>query len=355
MFCKFSETTIDNIIVKCNKKCNKKNKYGGYCYKHRGFYLLKDNIIDYDKFTYNSSDYTICSLKNTLNFNNIKSTREINKYNKGQLYSLICEYVNKYKYSDNNKNIVIIQSNIRRYLNNIKSLRGVGYLYRDKCKNDEDFFYFVSKEEIEDKYFFSYKDNKNHIWCFDIRSFNKLILNDKRNPYTRELIGEKITNRALKLTKILANRKIDINIVEFNHINKIDIIRQKTVDVCSNISHSGYEININWFLSLEIHNLKKLYKSLEDIWNYRAYITPPMRRILIPPLGLIFQYPVRDVFLLNDKLEIMDLILNEVSKSNNAIELSDRQQGYMYFLIGLSGVSSECLLSHPWTEYAING
>jgi len=94
---------------------------------------------------------------------------------------------------------------------------------------------------------------------------------------------------------------------------------------------------------------------LEDIWNYRAYITPHMRRILIPPLGLIFQYPVRDVFLLNDKLEIMDLILNEVSKSNNAIELSDRQQGYMYFLIGLSGVSSECLLSHPWTEYAING
>ena len=66
-------------------------------------------------------------------------------------------------------------------------------------------------------------------------SFNKLILNDKRNPYTRELIEEKITNRALKLTKILANRKIDINIVEFNHINKIDIIRQKTVDVCANI------------------------------------------------------------------------------------------------------------------------
>ena len=120
MSCKFYEKK-DNLIVKCNKKCNKKNKYGGYYYKHRVFYLLKDNIIDYDKFTYNSSDYTICSLKNTLNFNNIKSTREINKYNKGQLYSLICEYVNKYKYSDNNKNIVIIQSNIRRYLNNIKS------------------------------------------------------------------------------------------------------------------------------------------------------------------------------------------------------------------------------------------
>ena len=75
-------------------------------------------------------------------------------------------------------------------------MRGVGYLYRDKCKNDEDFFYFVSKEEIEDKYFFSYKDNNNHIWCFDIRSFNKLIANDKRNPYTRELIDNNVINKS---------------------------------------------------------------------------------------------------------------------------------------------------------------
>jgi hypothetical protein len=353
MNCKFYDINKDNLIVKCNKKCNK-NKYGGFCYKHRDNYLLKENIIDYDKFTYISSDYTIINLKNTLKFNNIKSSREINKYNKDQLYLLICNSVNNYKYSDNIYNIIKIQSNIRRYLNNILSLRGVGYLYRDKCKNDEDFFYFISKQEIEDKYFFSYKDQNNHIWCFDIRSFNKLIANDKRNPYTRELIGNNVINKSKNLTKYLIKKKVDINIEEFNHENKIDRIRQKTVDLFSSISQTGYEININWFLSLNITSLKKLYKSLEDIWNYRAYITPENKRILIPPNGLIFRYPVREVYLLEDKLEIMEIILNEISKSNNAVDLSDKQQGYMYFLIGLSEVSNECLNSHEWIQYAIS-
>jgi hypothetical protein len=343
---KFNEINKDNISLKSKKF---KKKYGGFSYKDRGKYLLNNQLIDYNNFTYISSDYTIINLKNTLKSNNIKN---IYKKNKEELFQLVCSLISNNIYSNKLIFIIKIQSNIRRYLNNINSIRGIGYYYRDKCKNDEDFFYFISKDKIEDIYFFSYKDDKNNIWCFDIRSFNKLIISDNRNPYTREIINKNVIEKSKKLTKYLVNKKIDINIEEFNHENKLDRIRQKTVDIFSSISYSGYEININWFLSLDINKLKQLYKSLEDIWNYRAYITPEYKRILVPPNGLIFRYPVRQIYLLQDKLEIMEIILNEISKSNNAVNLSDKQQGYMFFLIGLSEVSSECLNSHQWIQYA---
>ena len=39
-------------------------------------------------------------------------------------------------------------------------MRGLAYLDRTLCNNDEDFYTYESIQDIENKYFFSYKDNQ---------------------------------------------------------------------------------------------------------------------------------------------------------------------------------------------------
>lgn len=330
----------------CNiNNCNQKKKYGNYCYKHRDKYLLNsNNMINFNKFTYKIKDYKVIDIKKTLKFYNIN----IKNKKKNELYEILLDILIKNIDIKKINKIIKIQSHIRKFITNIKLLKGIGFYNKKICKNDEDFYNFVNINEIEDKYFFSYKDTKNNIWFFDIRSFNKLITNDNKNPYTRDIIPNKAKETAIKLSKYLKYHNININIEELIHKNIKDRIKQKTVDLISNISQSGYDINIEWFLSLNIIKIKKLYKLLEDIWNYRAYLTNETKSRIAPPNGIVFYIPVRDIYLMTNKYEIMEIILNDISKFNNGITIGDKQQGFMYFLIALSDVSIDCFNTHSW-------
>ena len=54
---------------------------------------------------------------------------------------------------------------------------------------------------------------------------------------------------------------------------------------------------------------------------------------------------------MNNKEDLQDLLLNETSKFNNAITDDDKKLGFMYFLIGLGSVSTECYQTHEWLMY----
>ena len=329
-------------IIDCKYKC----KYGNFCYKHRNMYLLNDGIISKSRFTYKMSDYNIKDIKYTLQrISNTKNT----KNKKDDLFKLLINEFNK----DNSKNIVICQSYIRRYLVQKNKIRGPGYFLKELCKNDEDFYFMTSINEIDDKYFFSYKDQINNIWFFDIRSFKQLIRHKSDNPYTREKIPDNIINNAKDILKNLSIQKISTDIIELTHTNHEDIIKQKCVDLFSDISQQGYFCDIKWILSLNLINLKKLYRNLEDIWNYRAYLTNDIKSKIAPPDGKVYNISVREVYDINDRNDIIDLIITETNKFNNAIENSDKTLGYMYFLIGLGEISKECLESNPLIGFAL--
>jgi len=327
-------------IIDCKYKC----KYGNFCYKHRNMYLLKDGIISKEKFTYKISDYNIKDIKYTLQrIYNIKNGK------KEDLFKLLINEFNK----DNSKNIVKCQSYIRRYLVQKNKIKGPGYFLKELCKNDEDFYFMTSINEIEDKYFFSYKDQINNIWFFDIRSFKQLIRHKSENPYTREKIPDNIINNAKNILKNLRKQKINTEIVELTHTNRENIIKQKCVDLFSDISQQGYFCDIQWILSLNLINLKKLYRNLEDIWNYRAYLTNDIKSKIAPPNGLVYNISVREVNDMNNRNDIINIIITETNKFNNAIEISDKTLGYMYFLIGLGEISQECLQSNPLIGFAL--
>ena len=327
---------------------NKKEIYGKYCYKHRSNYLLnKDGCILLERFTKKESDYLVNALRMTLKSLDMRDT--IRKANKHKLYAIFLQY-----YTDKiepyhicTSEIIYIQRHYKQTkCKKLNALRGEGFINMKLCSNDVDFYTYESTDEIDKKYFFSYKDKNNFVWFFDIRSFNKLIEKKQGNPYTRDEIPPLVIQRAITLSNKLGIR--DNLIKKTLHISRKQNIKQMTIDIFSTIEQCGYECHFDWFLRLTMANLKKLYRNLEDLWNYRLQLTEVAKSRIVPPNGEIFKIPVNEVFQIMNLYSLQELILQEISKFNLAVSDEDKKLGYVYFLIGLGQVSPICYHSHPW-------
>ena len=151
-----------------------------------------------------------------------------------------------------------------------------------------DFFTYETRMKLK-KYYFSYKDDKGFIWFFDIRSFNKLIEHNQPNPYTMVKIPSKIIEKAKLLSKKINLGKKDevINQTQLK-LSRKQIIKQKCIDLFCDIETTTMYCHPEWFLLLNIHYLKKLYRNLEDLWNYRLQLTNEVKSRICPPNGLTY-------------------------------------------------------------------
>tara|TARA_B100000214_G_scaffold134045_1_gene95313 strand:- start:1130 stop:2197 length:1068 start_codon:yes stop_codon:yes gene_type:complete len=348
--------------------CNSKEKYGEYCYKHRRNYLIDSNshpskAIIIDRWTNKCSDYLkqdiIDNLCDSWYFWTDKGISDsgiiLAEKSKKELFLLLTNKINFLKnYSEKDiQRIIQIQTKIKNKGNNkIDNLRGEGFLNKSLSNNDTDFFTYDSRDEIDDKYYFSYKDEKGFVWFFDIRSFNKLVELNQPNPYTMLPIPKKVIKRAKDINKLLKLNQSD-ELVDFKQLqlSRRQIVKQKTIDLFCDIDTSGYYCQPEWFLSLNLHLLKKLYRNLEDLWNYRLQITPEVKSRICPPNGLVFTTRVSDVNSYTNKDNLRDLLLNDILKFQNAVSFEDKKLGYMYFIIGLGTVSRPCCETHQWLMY----
>lgn len=350
----------------CPIKANNK-KYGGYCCSHKSNFLLYDGLILYNRFTGKSSDYLKSDIIKTLSF--LAPEKGWKKVKKEYLFNTIKDYfdikipsssyenkvIKNIKYLEKGKieNIKNIQKKIKK--NKDVKLRGTGYLDKTKCNNDTDFFTYDKIDEIDEKYFFSYKDHNSFIWFFDIRSFNRLVEMNQGNPYTRDEIPKDVIDRANKLSKLLSLTDKD-NMIDNEEIilTKRQILKQKTIDIFSQMEQYGYSCDIKWFLNLHARKLKNLYKNMEDIWNYRLNLSNQIKSNISPPNGIVFNIPVSQIMNNYNCESLQEIILNEVSKFNNAINEEYKKLGYMYFLLGLGTVSVDCYSSHQWLMHALH-
>ena len=99
-------------------------------------------------------------------------------------------------------------------------------------------------------------------------SLKKLIDLNYDNPYTTEKdksqnIKDMVNQEIEKLSQSNENVSIQQEVINDRKM----IIKQRITDLFSQIEISGYSC-VEWLLDLQIHKLKKLYRSLEDIWNY---------------------------------------------------------------------------------------
>ena len=342
------------IYISEMNKCYSFCKYGPYCSKHKSNYLLDGNrFLISTRFTYKSGDY----LKQDLIRFYSRYCDGINTYKKNEkkdyYFKKVCDIITNYNIINDTylSEIIKIQSLIRRYL--------TIELFRDKhkiCSNNEDFYTFEELNQIEPNYFYSFKDKNNLYWGFDIRSLKKLFeMKSTQNPYTTDEITEDIIEEIKDRINTLKEKKIYKDIINTDFKDRKSSIKQKTVDLISDIELSGYTIHIDWFLKLNGRRLKELYRQLEDLWNYRLSGFRETKISLVPPDGLLFTTPVNDVMDYNSVEDLQELILTNINKFKNIENPADKRLGYMYFILCLSYVSYPCLVTHSdWITYAIS-
>ena len=352
--------------------CKYKSKANGFCGYHKNTLYpiiqpLNDNNLpplnDNSNETLNTTIITpkIDNTKLPINkvFRGSKKDiiKELEYYNisttgsKEHLFNKLINIKNTIDIFEKKPQILIrIQSLWRKYsIRNKIYYHGLCVLNKTKCNNMGDFCSMDNCNEIEDKYFFSYKDLDKFYYGFDIRSLNKLVTINKLryNPYTRNEFSILDLDRINRLIKLLKydNMEIDDGISTLTPQQKYN---QRVISIFQKIDELNNYTNVNWFNNLNLHQLKYLYQEIEDIWSYRANLTKKKKKTIIPNGG-IFSRPMKLIWSIKDINKIRNILLDDIDKLvSMGITEADKSLGALYFLTGMVIVSKECAQALPY-------
>jgi hypothetical protein len=344
-------------------QCPYKKKYGDYCGRHKDDNKWRFRIDTQlnigtinksnDIILINREDFIINPDLNNFNYESlslsckkyklpISSTRSI------IVHTLIDYFVNINDYLKYEKEVILLQRNIRKFLKNRNNkLRGPGIYNRTLCNNTDDFLSFEPLVDLSIEQFFSYKDNNNFIYGFDINSFKKLIEKKMNNPYNRSPIPK----LAIKnMNKIFELQKIEVE-AQNEHLTKKQKLTHRVMKIFQEIDRLGTYAggtDINWFLDMSNEKLNLYYKTLEDIWNYRADLTT-QQKASIAPFQNMFVYTVHNYYKIHSIHKLRDILLTEMEKLVfTAEEDSDKSLGCYYILIAFVEINPVCANAMPW-------
>jgi hypothetical protein len=296
------------------------------------------------------------------------------------------------------KNAIIIQKNFRRFVvKKMLSLRGPAFRNRKLCVNDTDFVTMEPLNEISNENFFSYEDNKQFIYGFNITSIIQMIRTKGKfnNPYNREELDKNMLKNIKKLYRLcfiiypdfknenepnrsspntMINNNIEIlnnnSAMRYhNHINtnsygnlireleeKIRIIREKTTEqriteLFIEFDHLGNYTNRNWFSSLDSTQYIRLYRCILDIWNYRGQLSYLVKS-KICLLGNPFSEILPRTFFTNDSISHERIQNGCLTIFENliytGIDEEHRKLGAFHALTALTVVSRDARQAMPW-------
>jgi hypothetical protein len=292
-----------------------------------------------------------------------------------------------------------IQKLFRGYIvREIFRLRGPALKNRNICVNETDFYTLEPIKNIHVNDFFSYKGEKNFIYGFDMDSIVTLFKNKQRamnivNPYNREYIDvmrvtiEKLTRFTMLidknrdkiehkpatvktptpqrliygLTDLSGNaiRNHSANLDELYDVNemieKLRAIREspvqnRTENLFMEIDQLGNYAQSTWFSQLNRRDLIRFFRSLYDIWYYRAQIPFDIKRKICPlvdPFISILNEPIRYNDISEGDIKLICLNVME-DMIYTGINNDFRTLGAFHVLCGLTLVSTDARTSMPW-------
>ena len=259
-------------------------------------------------------------------------------------------------------NIIKIQKIIRGYFQRkYNILHGPALYKRELCINTEDFLTTDKIIDLPYSQFFSYTDINGFVYGFDIVSLYNLIKkSDKKpkNPYTRNSIPSNIIHKMNKFIKLSKLLKIPINL-EIQDI-VIEITPQKNIelqylDLFQTINLLGNYSDPKWMLSLNRVNIIKFVKELFDIWNYRAQLTPEIKRNICFPDGDPFKNIFINIINDNNLISIQQKIIPLLKKFiNSGIDNDSKSLGAYYVLGALTLVNESAAEALPWLYQSLN-
>ena len=193
------------------------------------------------------------------------------------------------------------------------------------------------------------------MFFFDVRTFKKLVDKKSDNPYNREPFSQE----SLDLFKERCEHmeKYDISLLypeEEEYLKNLtpeEKVHNKLLDIFGEIDSLNVVAGgtrLEWFQTLNIIQLKKLYRVLEDVWNYRSELSHA-KKLEIVPQNNMFTVSVNYIFNLTSKVQIQNLILNEMEKLvKSSLVEEHRHTGAYYVLISLTEISYQCAADLPW-------
>tara|TARA_Y100001970_G_C14245247_1_gene867678 strand:- start:2813 stop:3916 length:1104 start_codon:yes stop_codon:yes gene_type:complete len=332
----------------------------------------EENIIDYflnkdlphkkTRLKVNDDDFVIpklCEYSNLLDINyNIQQLKKISREhniklagNKDELKKRIYNYM-YYSYF-----CIYIQKIVRKVLvKNYISLHGPGFYNRGRCTNDCD---FVSLDEISSipyTQFFSFQDEDQFIYVFDILSIYNLYLKNKtqvHNPFSTKLINKEVFFNMMDFIKYskLLNIKINIDYDSIEKMNESKKLDMKILNLFQQMDSLGNYTNMNWLTSLNRYQLIKFLRELCDLWHYRANLSQETKREICPPFGNPFRalnininsiHNYSFIVIKKNVVQIIDEFINK------GIDNDSKSLGCYYVLCCLTLVNEYAAEALPW-------
>jgi hypothetical protein len=258
-------------------------------------------------------------------------------------------------YQSNIDTIISIQ---RMYREKVKNkhlqIKGPGFLNRGLCVNDEDFLTFEDKREIDNDYFFSYRDSNSVVFFFDLRSIEKLLQLNKDNPYTMEPFPESVKSRVnsiinnLKNTgKFIDHEECKMTVQQIYNARVIKLFQ--TIDELDIVAGGA---DHTWFLELNLKRAKDFYRVIEDIWNYRAELTNSRKNELVPTRKILNINP-KHVFALNDSSSkpraLHEYLIGEMEEMVTASSnIENRKTCALFILTAFTEIHHRAAEALPW-------
>ena len=351
----------NNINIQCNNKPKNNETLCGKHFKSKNIIYYKvielninntDNLVvkddKDDKIIYskeqlfeiviNDKPINIYSLRKSIKncgYNKIINTKQSKNILINSLKKII---IQERFYLNNEQSIVTIQKYFRRWL----------VLRRKYCINDTDILTFISKYDIEEKYFYIFYDNvTKKKYAYDIRTLAQILDSEYKScPYTFRLFNdyekEQISNYIDTL--IINNIGIDI---EKKVLTFEEETNMKIKDIFYEINMLDNYTDPEWFKELSLFNLMELYLKMEDIWNYRSSMTLESKQRIVKN-GIIFNIPPNIIKYQKNKLKLQNVILDEFKRMiSEGINRDEKKLGAILILTGIVEVSSDAANALP--------
>jgi hypothetical protein len=337
---------MKEITNKCDKTMNQNKK----SLKITDDMITIPNIENYQDIT--KYNYNITQLKSFAKIYKLKISG-----NKNELISRIYSYL--YFSSYIMKIQKIFRGNlVRKYF----MLHGPAYLNRKLCTNSCDFVTMEPIEEINFHQFLSYTDEDGFIYGFDIISLHNLYFKSNKkmiNPYNRNLLPDTILKTIKTLLILSRILKIHISLHfedDTENVSNEKAIELRTLTLFQNIDALGNYTDPKWFLSLNRSNLIKFVRELNDIWNYRAQLSPEIKRSICPPnadpfRNLCIPYIHTESNMCNVKKVILEVLEKFV---NTGVDKDSKSLGAYYVLGALTLVNQEAAMALPWLFQSVS-
>ena len=225
--------------------------------------------------------------------------------------------------------------------------KGIAAVARHQLKNDMDPISLDDIDCIPSPFLFTL----GH-FAFDIRHLRLLASEGMRHPYTNQGFTPAECHCIQERWSRLQDRlRYAAPSSGGASASAAPTILQRVVSAFQKIDALDYVTDVQWFMDMDVSLIRHWYRSAEDIWNYRAELTPETKATIVPPASghqPLFSDLARVKTVSNlDQLRgfALDAIERMVSSGEKK---EDRSLGAMYVLSAMTECSDAARATYPW-------